>query len=195
MVGFYDLDFGEAPPGNYSGACFLILVLLFLGWNCIIMCVYVGAVFLFFTGSVWVLLRFSYSFSYCYFCHRLYSFLLGTVWLRWGYDGAMRMGGNDCGREGMHRGLCILSSIFSSQLFTGGFLGGRVRRGVFFSLPLLWESFFSFLFSRAFLNWEFFSSFLSFLPFFFIIGVLRWRGGFSSGRAMVLTFFFFSIRV
>lgn len=48
MVGFYDLDFGEAPPGNYSGACFLIFVWLFLGWNCIIMCVYVGAVFLFF---------------------------------------------------------------------------------------------------------------------------------------------------
>lgn len=91
----------------------------------------------------------------------------------------------------MHRGLCILSSIFSSQLFTGGFLGGGVRRGFFF-LPLLWESFFFFSFLEGFLELGvfFFFSFV-FAVFFFFIGVLRWRGGFSSGRAMVLTFFFF----
>lgn len=90
MVGFYDLDFGEAPPGNYSGACFLILVWLFLGWNCIIMCVYVGVVFLFF---YWVCMGFIALFVFFFLLLLLSSIVLVLVGsgviemgIRWGNE-------------------------------------------------------------------------------------------------------------
>lgn len=102
----------------------------------------------------------------------------------------MRTGGNDCGRVCI--GVCVfLVRFFFSTLYWGFFGRGGAAR-VFFPSSSLGVVFFSFLFSRAFLNWEFFFFFsFVFAVFFFFIGVLRWRGGFSSGRAMVLTFFFF----